>query len=139
MTVAQFAPGRYFAAIRADDVKGCWDGFYWSKSTDGLQWSVPASFGERGRMPLISKVGGVWALAYRQYDADKGTQHSAVRFSRDGGQWTKPWIIESGVNAGPQLLDLGERIIAFNTLYPASNTVTRNVVAMPDRTDWIKP
>lgn len=128
MTVAQFGPQQYFAAIRADDTTGSWDGFYWSESSDGLNWSAPASFDERGRMPLIYKLKNGWALAYRQYDAEKGTQHSAIRFSRDGRTWSKPLSVETGVNAMPQLVELSGRIVVFNTLYPVSEMVTRHVI-----------
>lgn len=139
MAVVQFEPNRYFAAIRADEVKDCWDGFYWSESADGLNWSLPASFGERGRMPRFYRLKNLWALAYRQYDADKGVQHAAIRFSRDGRRWSQPWIMETGVNAEPQLVDLEDRILAFNTLYPASNMVTRDVIVLPQADDWLNP
>jgi hypothetical protein len=128
MTVAQLGPRHYFAAIRADDTVGSWDGFYWSESTNGLQWSVPESFGERGRMPLIYQLKDGWALAYRQYDADKGVQHSAIRFSSDGRQWANPQLIETGVGAMPQLVELTGRIIVFNKGYPDGDTVTRHVI-----------
>ena len=91
-------------------------------------------------MPLFYRIGDLWALAYRQYDHEKGTQHSAVRFSRDGDQWTEPWIIESGVNAGPHLLQVGGSIIALNHLYPATNILTRHVVTLPRQAkELLKP
>jgi len=83
-------------------------------------------------MPQFYRLGQVWALAYRQYDFPNRTQHSAIRFSRDGEEWTDPWILESGVNAGAHLLQLGDQVIAMNQLYPATDTITRNVVTLPD-------
>ena len=135
----QFEPNRYFAAIRADEVKDSWDGFYWSESADGHTWSCPASFDERGRMPQFYKLKNVWAMGYRQYDAEKGVQHAAIRFSRDGRRWSQPWIIRTGVNAEPQLVELGDRILAFNTLYPASDMVTRDVIVLPRDDGWLDP
>jgi len=135
-TVVQIEPGTYLAAIRGDENEpgtGAFDGFYLSHSKDGLHWSVPESLEERGRMPLFYRIGSVWALAYRQYDNAAKTQHSAVRFSVDGRQWSKPWILESGVNAGPRLLQVGDHVVAMNQLYPAMDTITRHVVALPEK------
>jgi hypothetical protein len=136
-TVVQLGPDNFLAAIRADESpanKDAFDGFYLSRSKDGLQWSTPVSLGERGRMPLFYRIGDLWALAYRLYDRPKGTQHSAVRFSRSGREWSSPLIIESGVNAGPQLVQVGGKLIAFNNLYPDRSTGTRNVVTLPE---WV--
>ncbi len=131
-TVVQLGPGNYLAAIRADEGKSSSDGFYFSRSQDGLSWSVPQSLDERGRMPLFYRIGDRWVLAYRQYDFSKKTQHSVVRISTDGREWSKPQTIESGVNAGPQFVRVAGRLIAFNTLYPDRSVVTRHVLRMND-------
>ncbi len=133
-TVVQLGPDRFLAAIRADEGKGTVDGFYLSRSRDGVQWTAPESLGERGRMPLFYRIAGTWALAYRQYDAPKGTQHSVVRFSRDGQSWSSPMTIESGVDAGPQLVRVRGKVLAFNTRYPARSNLRRHGVAIPDLT-----
>jgi len=133
-TVVQLGPERFLAAIRADEGKGAADGFYLSRSRDGVQWTPPESLGERGRMPLFYKIAGTWALAYRQYDAPKGTQHSVVRFSRDGQTWSSPMTIESGVDAGPHLVRVKGKVIAFNARYPARSNLTRHCVAIPPLT-----
>ncbi len=131
-TVAQLGPGNYVAAIRADEGKSSSDGFYLSRSQDGVSWSVPESLDERGRMPLFYRIGDCWVLAYRQYDFQKKIQHSVMRVSTDGRDWSKPRIIESGVNAGPQLVRVADKLIAFNTLYPDRSVITRHVVRMND-------
>ena len=58
----------------------------------------------------------------------------AIRFSRDGLHWTDPVILQSGVNAGPQLVRAGGKLLAFNNLYPERSTGTRTVVKIPD---WV--
>ena len=92
------------------------------------------AMGERGRMPLFHRVGDLWALAYRLYDASRRTQHSVVRFSRDGILWTDPARIETGVNAMPQLVQVDGKLLAFNNLYPERHVVTRNEVSVPE---WV--
>jgi hypothetical protein len=77
-------------------------------------------------MPLFYRVGKLWALCYRLYDAALGIQHGAIRFSRDGQAWSPPMIIEQGVNAGPFLVQVQGRTIAFNTRYPERTRITRN-------------
>ena len=137
-TIVELGPNNYLAAIRTDEWPAnddAFDGFYLSRSTDGLKWSTPESLCERGRMPLFYRIGGLWALAYRLYDPARATQHSAVRFSRDGDQWTDPIVIESNVNANPQLVQVKGKIIAFNNLYPNRAMGTRNVLAFPD---WVR-
>jgi hypothetical protein len=134
-TVVQTGPGRYLAAIRGDEGPGnpdAFDGFYFSRSENGLQWSAPEPLNERGRMPLFYRIGDSWVLAYRQYDFPQRTQHSVLRFSREGQEWSEPLIIESGVNAGPQLVQVQGKILAFNTLYPETATLTRHEVNIPD-------
>ena len=136
-TVVELGPGDYLAAIRADEwptTPEAFDGFYFSRSTDGLTWSVPETLCERGRMPLFYRLGDLWALTYRLYDAPRKLQHSAIRFSRDGREWTDPAVIESGVNAGPQLVRVAGKLLAFNNQFPDRNTGTRIVVKIPD---WV--
>ena len=65
----------------------------------------------------------------------QGTQHSALRLSRDGHAWSKSLIIESGVNAGLQLVKTQGAIVAFNTRYPDRHRATRHVVTLPDRVE----
>jgi len=137
-TIVELGPNDYLAAIRADEWSAnddAFDGFYLSRSTDGLEWSTPQSLHERGRMPLFYRIGDLWALSYRLYDPARATQHSAVRFSRDGKHWTDSIVIESGVNANPQFVQVKGKIIAFNNLYPNRAMGTRNVLAIPD---WVR-
>jgi hypothetical protein len=132
--VCELGSDSYVAAIRSDDGKGSWDGFYLSWSKDGLQWSVPVSLGERGRMPLFYRVGRFWALTYRLYDHALGVQHSAIRFSRDGMEWSPPIIIEQGVDTAPFLIQVKGRILAFNTRYPERTQITRHDITERIRT-----
>jgi len=125
--IVELGPNSYVAAIRADEgMEGSWDGFYLSWSNDGLEWSAPVPLGDRGRMPLFYRVGNLWALCYRLYDAALGIQHSAIRFSRDGKDWSPPMLIEHGVNAAPFIVQVDRRIIAFNTRYPERTRITRD-------------
>jgi len=133
--IIELSPSNYVAAIRADEGReGSWDGFYLSWSSDGLDWSVPVSttgtsppsLCERGRMPLFYRVGSLWALSYRLYDAALGIQHSAIRFSRNGKEWSAPIIIQHGVNSAPFIVQVHGRIIAFNTRYPQRTRITRH-------------
>jgi len=125
--IIELGPNSYVAAIRSDEgIEGSWDGFYLSWSNDGLDWSAPVPLGDRGRMPLLYRVGSLWALCYRLYDATLGIQHSAIRFSRDGKEWSPPMIIEHGVNAAPFIVAVNDRIIAFNTRYPQRTRITRH-------------
>ncbi len=139
--VAEIAPGEYLAAIRTDEAPDpsttprAFDGFYFSRSTDGMQWSPPESLGERGRMPRFYRFGELSALAYRLYDGSQRIQYSALRFSRDGKSWTDPVIIEEGVAVHPELARVNGKLLAFNYQLPyGSNTGTRNVVQIPD---WV--
>jgi hypothetical protein len=124
--VCELGPNSYVAAIRSDEGKGSWDGFYLSWSKDGLDWSVPVSLGERGRMPLFDRVGKLWALTYRLYDHALGIQHSAIRFSPQGEEWSPPIIIEQGVDTAPFLVQIKGRILAFNSRYPERTRITRH-------------
>jgi hypothetical protein len=126
--VLQAGPGRYVAAIRADDTVGAWDGFYFSRSTDGLRWSAPEPFGDVGREPLVWRVDDQWVLTYRQYVQAERTQYSAVRLSRDGMNWSRPYRIESGVDSGATLLQVGDELIALNQRYPDRRKITRHVI-----------
>lgn len=124
-TIVQVGPKRLVAAIRSDGgVKGSFDGFYLAWSEDGIKWSVPVSLGEPGRMPQFYKVGTWWALSYRKYA--KGSSNSALRFSRDGKEWSKPLILEKGVNTGPALVQVKGRVLAFNARYPDRRQMTRH-------------
>ena len=137
-TLVQLGPGDYLAAIRGDEwptTPDAFDGFYLSRSTDGENWTTPSSLGERGRMPLFYQIGDRWALSYRLYDRVRSTQRGAVRFSRDGKRWTTPIIIESGVDAGPQLVRIADTLIAFNQLFPNRHIGTRSIVTIPPWVD----
>ena len=60
-------PRNLVAAIRSDDVEnGGFDGFYFSRSHDGLTWSVPKPVGDMGRQPHFFRLGNCLALTYRQ-------------------------------------------------------------------------
>jgi hypothetical protein len=122
--ICQLGPSDYVMAIRADEGKQSWDGFYLSWSKDGLQWSTPVSLGERGRMPLFYRVGDLWALCYRRYSPP--AQYSAVRFSRDGHEWSEPMLIERGVDAAPFLAQVNGKVLAFNRRYPERTQLTRH-------------
>ncbi len=125
--IIELGPDNYVAAIRSDEgIEGSWDGFYLSWSNDGLDWSAPVSLGERGRMPLFYQVGDAWALCYRLYDAALGIQHNAIRFSRDGKEWSPPMIIQHGVNAAPFIVQVNGKILAFNDRYPERTRLTRH-------------
>jgi len=135
--IIELSPNNYVAAIRADDtVAGSWDGFYLSWSNDGLNWSVPVSTSgaappslcERGRMPRLYRVGNLWALCYRLWDPALGIQHSAIRFSRDGREWSPPMITpySASVNAAPFIVQVNGRILAFNDRYPERTRLTRH-------------
>ncbi len=135
--IIELSPNNYVAAIRADDtVAGSWDGFYLSWSNDGLHWSAPVSttgtsppsLCERGRMPRLYRVGNVWALCYRLWDPALGIQHSAIRFSRDGREWSPPMITQysASVNAAPFIVQVNGKIIAFNDRYPQRTRLTRH-------------
>ncbi len=137
-TVTQAANGEYVAAIRGDEWPGNtdkFDGFYLARSADGINWSPPESLFERMRMPLFYKVGDLWALFYRLYDANEAIQYSALRFSSDGIAWSYPMIIERGVNWGAQLVQVKGKTIVFNHLYPDVTTATRSVLRVPD---WVR-
>lgn len=124
--IIEVSPNNYVAAIRADEgIDGAWDGFYFSWSESGDKWSVPTSLCERGRMPIFYKLGNLWALSYRLYDFAFNVQHSAIRFSLDGKEWSPPMIIEDGVNAASFLVQVNGKIIAFNTLYSERTKITR--------------
>ncbi len=98
--IIELGPNNYVAAIRADEGReGSWDGFYLSWSNDGLDWSAPVSLGDRGRMPLLYQVGSLWALCYRLWDPALGKGHNAIRFSRDGKEWSPPMVIQYGASA----------------------------------------
>ncbi len=127
--VCELGPNSLVASIRGDDdpnVPGSWDGHYLSWSTDGLDWSVPVSLGDRGRQPSFYRVGNLWALGYRLYDHALGIQHGAIRFSRDGKEWSPPMIINQGVQNEPFIVQVNGRIIAFNYGYPDATLLTRN-------------
>jgi len=127
--IIELGPNNYVAAIRADEgIEGSWDGFYLSWSNDGLDWSAPVSLGDprNGCMPLFYRVGNLWALCYRLYDRVLGFEHSAIRFSRDGKEWSPPIIIEHGVNAAPFIVQVNGKILAFNDLYPQRSRLTRH-------------
>ncbi len=125
--VCEVGPNNFVAAIRADEGHdGSWDGFYLSWSTDGLDWSVPVALGDRGRQPSFYRVGKLWALSYRLYDHALGIQHGAIRFSRDGKEWSPPMIIEQGVQNEPFIVQVRGRIIAFNYGYPDYTRLSRH-------------
>ena len=126
--VLQTGPHQFFAALRTDDTVDCWDGFYWSRSTDGLNWSVPESFGDVGREPLFYRIGDYWVLTYRQYVQEDGKQYSALRFSRDGVVWSDPVHIGEGVDSGACLVQVGDQLIAMNHEYPQRKKITRRVI-----------
>ncbi|MBN2292883.1 MAG: exo-alpha-sialidase [Pirellulales bacterium] len=126
--VIQTDPDRYFAAIRADEMVGAWDGFYWSESSDGLKWTAPKPFGDIGRMPLFYRIGDKWVLTYRQYVPAEGAQYGVLRLSSDGNKWSKPHRLGKGVDAGPFLTRVGNKLIALNRLYPNRNKITRREV-----------
>lgn len=136
--ITEMSPGSYLAAIRADEAPDpestppAFDGFYFSRSTDGVHWSPLESLGERGRMPRFYRFGNFCVLAYRLYNGSRRVQHSAIRFSRDGKSWTDPVVIEDGVALHPELVVVRGKIIAFNYLLPyGSNIGTLNVVRIP--------
>lgn len=136
--VTQLEAGKYVAAIRADEAPGndnAFDGFYLSYSDDGTNWSKPQSLRERGRMPLFYRIGNLWALTYRIYDVAAGLPRSAVRFSRNGTKWSDPVILESGVDAGAQLVQVKGKTVAFNTRYPDRQTQTRILLKVPA---WVR-
>jgi len=129
--VVELEPNSYVAAIRTDEGhevahKGFWDGFYLSWSKDGLNWSVPVSLGDRGRQPSFYRIGNLWALGYRLYDHALGMQHGAIRFSRDGKEWSPPMIVNQGVQNEPFIVQVNGRIIAFNYGYPDYTRLTRH-------------
>ena len=125
--VLKTGANQYFAAIRTDDPSDCWDGFYWSRSADGLNWSVPESFGDVGRDPLFYRIGDYWVLTYRQYVQTEAKQYSALRLSRDGVEWSEPYRIGEGVDSGACLVQVGHQLIAMNHQYPRRNKITRRV------------
>lgn len=142
--ILELGPNDYVAAIRADQTQegtpstrpppeGSWDGFYLSWSTDGLHWSAPVSLCERGRMAMFHRLGNLWALSYRLYDPQFGLHHSAIRFSKDGKEWSPPRILEHSVNCGAFIVQVKGRIIALNTRFPARNIITRH-----DITEMVK-
>jgi hypothetical protein len=126
--VLQLDKNRYLAAIRSDDIKNGFDGFYLSRSEDGRSWSVPAPLEDIGRMPLFYRIGDYWALAYRQFVPADKAQYSVVRLSRDGGKWSKPLRIEKGVDRGPFLVQVKGKVIAMNDRYPGREHLTRHVI-----------
>jgi len=134
--IIELSPNNYVAAIRSDEgQEGSWDGLYLSWSNDGLDWSAPVptsgaappSLCERGRMPLLYRVGSLWAVCYRLWDPGLGIQHNAIRFSRDGKEWSPPMITQYGVsvNAAPFIVQVNGRILAFNDRYPERTRLTR--------------
>ncbi|MBM3803212.1 MAG: exo-alpha-sialidase [Acidimicrobiia bacterium] len=138
-SIAEISPGSFLAAIRTDEAPepastpSAFDGFYLSRSHDGIHWSTPESLAERGRMPRFYRFGDLWALAYRLYNGSQRIQHSAIRFSRDGKSWTGPVIVEDGVAVHPELVEVQGRIIAFNYLLPYGSEIgTRNVLSAPE-------
>jgi hypothetical protein len=132
-TVVQIGEKNYVAAIRADEGNNeeARDGFYVSRSRDGLTWSVPVPLGDIGRMPLFYRIDNQWVLSYRQYDPQAGTQYSALRLSSDGKTWSKPHRINQGVNSTPFLVKFKQDTIVFNHRYPARENLTRDVVSIP--------
>jgi hypothetical protein len=119
-----------------------WDGFYLSWSMDGILWSVPVSTSgaappslcERGRQPKFYRVGRLWALSYRLYDHALGVQHGAIRFSRDGKEWSPPMIVNQGVQNEPFIVQVKGKVIAFNYGYPDYTRLTRHdITAMVKR------
>ncbi len=136
VNIVQLAPNSYLAAIRADDVKRGFDGFYLSRSEDGWNWSVPAPLGDIGRMPLFYRIGDHWVLAYRQYAPSEGTAYGVLRLSRDGLRWSKPHRIEKGVNNAPFLVQVKGKLIALNHQFPTRQVLMRQVV---DITELARP
>jgi len=125
--IIELNPNSYVAAIRSDEgQEGSWDGLYLSWSSDGLDWSAPVPLGDRGRQPSFYWVGNLWALGYRLYDHALGIQHGAIRFSRDGKQWSPPMIVNQGVQNEPFIVQVNGRIIAFNYGYPDHTRLTRH-------------
>ena len=134
-TVVQLGPKRYLAAIRADEGEEgaeAFDGFYLSRSTDGLNWSTPKPTGDIGRMPLFYRLGERWVLTYRQYAPTERASYGAYRISRDGLVWSEPHRIEKGVNNAPFLIRVGDELVAFNHGYPDRTRLTRHVIQLPD-------
>jgi len=135
--VCELGPDSFVASIRGDEGPHkdphSWDGHYLSWSRDGVDWSVPVSLGERGRQQRFYRVGNLWALCYRLYDHALGIQHGAIRFSRDGKQWSPPMIVNQGVQDGPTIVQVNGRIIAFNHGYPDATLLTRNDITVEVR------
>ena len=137
VALVQLGANVLLAAIRSDDVKnGGVDGFYFSRSQDGVSWSAPEPVGDMGRQPHFFRLADCWALTYRQWIPERRTNFSAVRFSRDGGQWSRPYRIQEGVQDGACLIEVEGQVIAFNQLYPQAAIRTRRVIRIPDESDW---
>ena len=64
------------------------------------------------------------------------TNFSCVRFSRDGQRWSKPFIIEEGVQDGAHLVNVKGQLIVFNQRYPQHDVRTRYVIRIPEERDW---
>jgi hypothetical protein len=127
-TIARIGPNNYVAAIRADEgISGAWDGFYLSYSRDGLKWTAPkpTAPGEVGRMPLFYHINDYWMLSYRQYDASTSTQYAAAQFSRDGQEWSKPYLFASGVDTNPFFVKSGSQWYLFDSQYPDRDSIIR--------------
>jgi hypothetical protein len=131
-TLVQIGEKNYVAAIRADEGNNdaARDGFYLSRSPDGLTWSVPVPLGDIGRMPLFYRIDNQWVLSYRQYDPQAHTQYSALRSSSDGKTWSKPHRINRGVNGTPFLVKFRRETILFNHRYPSREILMREVVSI---------
>ena len=137
VTLVQVGTGDYLAAIRSDDVEnGGFDGFYFSRSHDGLTWSKPEPIGDIGRQPHFFRLDDCWALTYRQWVPQASTNFSAMRFSRNGRDWSRPYRVQQSVQDGASLVRAKGQLIAFNQLYPQHTVRTRHGISIPAEKDW---
>ena len=139
VALVELGPNDLLAAIRSDDVEnGGFDGFYFSRSKDGVNWSTPEPVGDMGRQPHFFRLADCWALTYRQWIPSRRTNFSAVRFSHDGLKWSRPYRIQEGVQDGACLVQVRGQVIAFNQRYPQAKERTRLVIRVPNSGDWFE-
>lgn len=143
IALLEYKPGKFLAAMRTDETFRRDDnkiagfcGFYFSRSNDGINWSEPQPTGDIGRQPHFYRIGETFVLAYRQYAPYDRTGYATIRFSRNGLTWSRPFRIHRGVQDGPNIVQAGGLVVAFNQLAPTAEFPTRQVIEIPDEREW---